>query len=127
MNNHVQAVIDEGIKSSKMRQDVIEDEVWKTIEISKNLRRNIERLQDLLDGKMKALDIDNKDDRKIVMDLMKEARMLYELLLRYDEKIDIKEDINVDSIYDRVIECMIEAGIPDEYLYKFNLAWKERI
>jgi len=127
MNNHVQAVIDESVKSSKMREDIIQDEVWKTIEISKNLRRNIESLQGMIDKKMETFNVENSDDRNIILQLLREARMLYDLLLKYDEKIDIKEDINIDSIYDKVISCMIEAGIPDEYLYKFNLEWKKRI
>jgi len=120
--NHVQNLVDASVEASKLRNEKVKEEIYKAIDISKKLRGNIERIQEIID---KELEKDEKDF-PYLLEVMREARQLYKLLLEYSEKLDLGPTIDKDSIYDKVIECLIESQIPDEYLYRFDQEWKKK-
>jgi hypothetical protein len=123
MNNHVEEYIEARVRSSRLREKVVTKEVYKQIEISRNLRTNIERLQQIINDRLERINSD--EDLTILLALLREARQLYELLLKYDEKIDLKPDIDKEELYNRVIECLINIDIPNEYIVRFEKEWEQ--
>lgn len=123
MKNHLAAVINSGIESSKLRREKIKDEVYKTIEITENLRKNILKVQEMIDTLMK--DVDKDTDMKLLLSLLQEARQLYKLLLDYSDKINIKPSLDKDSMYDCFIHMLIEAKVPDKCLQVIEELWEK--
>ena len=122
MRNHLEKVIESGVKSSELRKERIRDEIYKTIAISENLRKNIERVQKMIDEEMSKRE---RKDTKLLLALLQEARQLYKLLMDYSDKIDLGPEVDKETIYDQVIQCMISAQIPDEWIHRFVKEWEK--
>ena len=122
MRNHVDVIIESEVKSSKLRREKIKEEIYKTIEISENLRKNIESVQEMIDRLMQ--DWDEKTDMKLLLSLLQEARQLYKLLLDYSDKIDLEPTVDKETIYDKVVQCMISAQLPDRWIHEFIKEWE---
>jgi len=123
MRHHVEEVIQSQVEASKFRKERIKDEIYKTIQISENLRKNIERVQKMIDKLTE--EITPETDMKLLLALLQEARQLYKLLLDYSDKISLGPELDKDTLYDQVISCMIDAGIPDKYLDRFSKLWEQ--
>jgi len=121
--HHVKEIVEATVKASRLRDKKIKEEISKTIDISTKLRENLERIQAMIDTE---LDKEENVDISLLLELMKEARQLYKLLLDYSEKLDLGPSIDKESLYDQVIESLIEAQIPDSLIFKFSEAWKKR-
>jgi len=122
MKNHLDVIINSGVESSKLRREKIKEEIYKTIAVSENLRKNIEKVQSMIDTLMQ--DINKDTDMKLLLSLLQEARQLYKLLLDYSDKIDLEPAVDKDAIYDEIVQCMISAQIPDRWIHEFIKEWE---
>jgi len=123
MTKHIKELINREVESNKLREKIVKEEVYKQIEISKNLRKNIESLQSIINKRLENISKDS--DLSILLALLREARQLYELLLRYDEKIDLKPEVDKDELYNKIIECFLKIKIPNEYIVRFQEEWNK--
>jgi len=123
----IEPILEAGVKSNKLMKDRIEEEISKTIEVSENLRRNLSRLQELLDKKLEVMgDEFNKQDVELIVSIVKEIRFTYQLIFDYSENITLNEPVDMESMHNKVIKCMLDARIPDKYLLRFTEQWKKQ-
>jgi len=82
--NHVKALIRSSIEASKLRQKTIDEEIKKSIEVSTQLRRNLQLCNDQLEA---LKDLSNPDTRREIRDIIGKVNQTVELLLRFSDKI----------------------------------------
>jgi len=127
MKLHVKAIIEAGKEFSDLQVVKMKEEIDKTIEISKNLRMTLEPLQSFLQNKIENLsDETDRQYLEVLFRGLSEIRQIYKLILEHEEQLDMGPQIDKDRLYDQVIECLIEAEIPDIYIFKFSKAWEQR-
>lgn len=139
LKNHFKDIVDIGKESSKLRREVIKDDIHDEIQMSKALKRNLNFLIEIID-KLKnkaqvALDrneidmsqdeIDNcKDIVKTSLDVIYKINQTIELMLRFSDKLEIEAENDPDTLFAKLMDCM--DGVPIEYIEIFAKKWKEK-
>ena len=117
-NNHVESVIQEMKKASKLREKILQEEIKKDIRIAKQLTRNLEICAQKIESKLQQGDLSPKDE-KILLDYLAETRLIIEELLKWSNKINIQPE--EENIFERIIYCM--QDFPEELIMKFKERW----
>lgn len=82
-----------------------------------------ESLEKILTGVEKQLEEGNLT--QTVVKALSEARKIIELLDKQNKLTD-DDKWTKDELYDKVVSSLIDAGVPDEYLKRFQVECRKR-
>ena len=119
--NHLENIIEEGVKASKFREKQIEKEIYQSIEAAMALRQNL-----VLSNKQLEMLKDKMDDpevRKEIRDIMFKSNQTIELILRFIDKLQSRPKDSTENVFEKIIFCM--KDFPPELILKFTERWKD--
>jgi len=118
--HHLERIIKEGEKASKLRQDAIEEEIYKSMDAARMLRTNLERCAEQ-SGVL--TDISNPKERKEMRSIISISNETIGLILRFLDKLEVKSKLTEEDIFKKVIQCI--KDFPPELILEFTKKWKE--
>jgi len=116
--NHVTVLVDEQVKASKLRDQVVKEYIKKDIEIARQLHKNLEIVADKIDEKSKNMD--NPNDEEMFLKFATESRMIIDQFLKWGEKLSLQE--TDEDVFDKILKCM--ANFPPDLIQQFIERWK---
>jgi hypothetical protein len=122
LTNHVQVLVNESVKASRLRDQVVKEVIKKDIEIIKTFSNNLETVTKKVETISKEMDSLENIERhgKMFLDFIGESRMIIEQFLKWGSKLNV-QDTSSDT-FDTIIKCMHD--FPPELLSKFAERWK---
>lgn len=130
--HHLRAHFDDVLQLSKeasnFRKEVLRDDIHEEIQMSKALKSNLQFLNDTLSKKKKQLqllpiDAVDKEELKMVMDMVYKINQTIELMLKFSDKLEIETQNNPDVLLNKLMYCM--EDFPLEYVEKFKERWDD--
>jgi len=121
--NHVEELVRTQVEASKLRQKRIDEEIQKSIEISEQLRRNLQLCNDQIQELSK--DVSDPNRRREIRDVIGKINQTVELLLRFSDKLT-KSESRMDPeevLIDRLRYAL--QDIPWEYASKILERFKQ--
>jgi len=105
------------------REEIIKQEIDRELEASRILRNNLELLSEQVQAVLQdGTNIQDPEARKEIREIVSKINQTSDLLLRFSDKINIKDDtLTEDELYRRVMLCM--EDFPIEYIKKFKNRW----
>ena len=116
---HVRDPIKEALEMNKEREKVIKRELKASMKAVELLRKNLERLSEILEKAWEE-GIESSKKRKEIGTLIWRANQTIELLLKYAEKVEGIQ-LSEDEILDRILYCI--ADFPPNLVEKFKERW----
>lgn len=116
--NHMEYVVSEKIKTSKLRDEVVKESIKKDIEVARRISRNLEIVGDKIDELSE--DLSSPDKQAAFLNFIDQSRLLIEQFLKWGDKLDIK-DTNVDT-FAKIMKCI--EDFPADLIAKFAERWK---
>ena len=118
---HVEEILHAQIEASRLRADVLREEIHKDIRVARALRENLEILNEQLS---KVSELDSPDQRNEARQIIAKINDTIELLLKFSDKIKLEEaGPSEDEIFDRVVYAL--EPLPNEYVIEFKKRWDE--
>jgi len=105
-------------KSSKLRNDIIEEEIKKDIEISQRLRRNLEICADNIEKYAKRDDL-TVEEEKSLLDFIGKTSLIIDELLKWSKQLDFKP--KSEDIFEKILYCIHD--FPEHLIEKFKERW----
>jgi hypothetical protein len=123
LTNHVQVLVNESVKASRLRDQVVKEVIKKDIEIIKTFSNNLENVTKKVEIISKEMDSLENIERhgKMFLDFAGESRMIIEQFLKWGSKLNV-QDTSSDT-FNTIIKCMFD--FPPELLAKFAERWKK--
>jgi len=117
---HCLPFIEEAVKSSKFRDEVIKAQIKKDVLIAQQLTEALEICRKKMLEKLKK-DPMEESDEKLLLEYIEEARLIIEELLRWSKELKLKEE-EPTNLEARFVECM--KDFPLDLVKKFLDRWK---
>jgi len=121
--NDVKGLIRSQLEASKIRQQKIDEEIAKSIEVSEQLRRNLQLCNDQI--KELSTNVSDAEYRKEIRDVIGKINQTVELLLKFSDKLS-QTEYSVDPeevLVDRLRYAL--QDIPWEYASKILKRFKQ--
>jgi hypothetical protein len=116
----LEIVINEQVKASKLREQVVKENIKKDIEIAKMLTKNLGIVADKIEEYANK-DIDTIDDLELLLKFMGESRLIIEQFLKWSAKLEIRVD-DTDT-FTKIMKCI--EDFPADLIAKFAERWKD--
>jgi ElaB/YqjD/DUF883 family membrane-anchored ribosome-binding protein len=117
--NHVEAIIDSQTKSSKLRDEVVKENIKKDIAIARRLTKNLDMVAQQIDEIAERLD--NPVEQEMFLKFIAESRMIVEQLLKWGSKLNLEE--SSEDLMKKIMDCL--RDFPPDLIQKFIDRWEE--
>ena len=117
--NHLENIIQEGIKASRFREEQINKHISQGIEAARVLMTNLEKCAEQY--KLLGERIDDPEVRREIRDIMSRSNQTIELILRFLEKVESKPVDKGEDVLQKIIHCM--QDFPRDLIVKFSERW----
>jgi hypothetical protein len=118
--NDVEMLIDSQVKASKLREQVVKENIKKDIEIARRLTNNLEIISDKIEEYAEKENV-TIDDLEVLIKLINQSSSIIELFLKWSAKLDIKVD-DMDT-FSKIMKCI--EDFPPDLVAKFAERWKD--
>ena len=119
---HMAYVVTEGIKVSKLRDEVIKESIKKTIEIAKRITRDLDIVADAVDtwaDKVK----DNPNDEVAhdrLLDYLEESRHIFDQYFKWQKDLEVTD--TGEETFLKIMKCI--EDFPPDLIAKFSDRWE---
>jgi hypothetical protein len=120
--DHMQYVVTEGIKVSKLRDEVIKESIKKTIEVAKRIQRSLDIVADNVDTWAKKVE-DNPADataNEMLLNYLNESRLIFEQALKWESKLNVAD--TGEETFSKIMKCL--EDFPPDLIAKFADRWE---
>jgi hypothetical protein len=120
--DHMAYTVTEGVKVSKLRDEVIKESIKKTIEIARRISRDLEIVADGVDVWADKVH-DNPDDNiahEKLMEYLEESRLIFDQFLKWEAKLDVVD--TGEETFTKIMKCI--ADFPPEMIARFADRWQ---
>lgn len=123
LTNHVQVLVNESVKASRLRDKVVKEVISKDMEIIRTFSNNLENVTKKVETISKEMDnLENIEKYgKMFLEFAAESRMIIEQFLKWGNKLNLQDTSS--DVFDTIIKCMFD--FPPELLSKFAERWKK--
>jgi len=118
---HVEYVVKERVKSSKLREQIITEEIKRDIRIAKELTRNLDLCNQMINSLKTQLD--DPEKYKLMLDVLSETRLIIEQFLRWGSKLRLEFEEEKEDVWDRIKFCL--KDFPPDLIYEFTMRWEQ--
>lgn len=120
--DHMAYVVTEGVKVSKLRDEVIKESIKKTIEIAKRIQRDLDIVADAVDTWADKV-ADNPNDEIAndrLLAYLEESRHIFDQALKWEEKLDVSD--TGEETFAKIMNCI--EDFPADLIAKFADRWQ---
>lgn len=117
--NHVEVLVNESVKASKLRDQYIKEVVKKDMDILRMFSKSLDIVTENLLAKAEHLD--NPLEEEMYLRFAAEQRLLIEQYLKWGSKLQI-QDTSEDT-FRKILKCM--EDFPIDLIAKFSERWNE--
>ena len=116
---HVENEMNALKKTSRLRQQIVEEEIKKDIEIAQRLRRNLEICAQNIEKYARREDL-TPEEEKSLLEFISKSTLIIEELLKWSKQLDVTP--RTEDVFKRILYCM--ADFPVELVKKFEERWR---
>lgn len=116
--NHIEVLVNEQEKSSKLRDQYVKEIIKKSIDIGRRLQRNLEIVTKKVEEK--AENMDNPIAEEMFLKFVGESRLIIEQFLKWTSKLELEE--SSEDTMKKIMKCM--ESFPPDLIEQFIEKWK---
>lgn len=120
--DHMAYAVTEGIRVSKLRDEVIKESIKKTIEIAKRITKDLEIVADAVDVWSDKVADNPEDDlaNERLLQYLEESRHIFEQYFKWQKDLDVQD--TGEETFAKIMKCI--EDFPADLVSKFAERWK---